>query len=245
MRVVSSSRSGEFRQGFQVSSRRVGNFVMAEVVREDGENGMSVVDEVGAPMEEGIMESLCDVAVRTSGLLADYIRFTGRVRYIGGDETVGDPVGAVGSRSVSWRLAPDLVDESRWSVFPRRGLLFEEVFHLPRWDVRTVASVVNQNAEIRGQVMGRFFLESTRSFQVPKEFECDRAFLAEPADTIYVEKMNAYLFQGEGRHPMMTDNRVRNILVRERQWKTAFALLVGTGRWGSFQDYTYFREPGV
>ena len=50
--------------------RRFGNFVMAEVAREDGENRMSVVDEVGTPME-GIMESLCDVAIRTGGLLAD------------------------------------------------------------------------------------------------------------------------------------------------------------------------------
>ena len=37
-------------------------------------------------------------------------------------------------------------------------------------------------------------------------------------------------------------------MVREtdpRQWKTAFALLVGTGRLVSFQDYNYFREPGA
>ena len=60
--------------------------------------------------------------------------------------------------------------------------------------------------------------------------------------------MNAHLFRGEGRHPMMTDDRVRNIVVREtdsRQWKTAFALLVGTGRVLSFHDNTYFREPGA
>ena len=161
---------------------------------------------------------------------------------------MGDPVGTVGSPSVSWRLVADLVDESCWSVLPRRGLVWEDFCHLPRWDVRTVDSLVNQNAEIRGQVMERFLRESTRSFQVPKEFDCYRAFLADPADAIYVEKMNAYLFRGEGRHPMMTDDRVRNIVVREtdpRQWKTAFALLVGTGRLVSFQDYTYFREPGA
>ena len=237
---------GDFRHGYRVCFLPVGNFVMAELVREDGENGMSVDEDVGTPMEEGIMESLCDVAIRMSGLLADYIRFMGR--YIGGDETVGDPVGTFGSPSVSRRLAPDLVYESRRSVFPRRGLVWEDVCHLPRWDVRTVASVVNQNAKMRGQVMERFLRESTRSFQVPKEFECDRAYLADPADAICVEKMNAYLFRGEGRHPMMADDRVRNIVVREtdsRQWKTAFALLVGTGRWGSFQDYTYFREPGA
>ena len=75
-----------------------------------------------------------------------------------------------------------------------------------------------------------------------KAFECDRAFLADPADATYVDKMNAYLFRGEGCHLMMTDDRFRNIVVREtdpRQWNTAFSLLVGTGRLVSFQDYTY------
>ena len=56
-------------------------------MREDGEKGMSVVEEVGTLMEEGVMESMCYVAIRTSGLLADYIRFTGRVRNIGGEGT--------------------------------------------------------------------------------------------------------------------------------------------------------------
>ena len=32
---------------------------------------MSVIDKVGTLMEEGIMESFCDVAIRTSGLVAD------------------------------------------------------------------------------------------------------------------------------------------------------------------------------
>ena len=66
-------------------------------MREDGENGMSVIDEVGTPMEEGIMESLCDVSIRTGRLLADYIRFTGRVLYIGG----GDREGPAGYRRKS------------------------------------------------------------------------------------------------------------------------------------------------
>ena len=46
----------------------------------------------------------------------------------------------------------------------------------------------------------------------------------------------------------MTEDRVRNVVVREtdpRQWNTAFALLVGTDRLVSFQNYTYFREPGA
>ena len=85
--------------------------------------------------------------------------------------------------------------------------------------------------------MERFRRESTRSFQVPKKFEYDRGLLADPADAIYVEKMNAYLFRGEWRHPMMNDDRVRNVVVRETdpcQLKTAFAFLVGTGRLLSF-----------
>ena len=216
-------------------------------MREDGEKGTWGICEVDTPMEEGIMESVCDVANRTKGLLAKYLRFMGRVRYIGGEESAEDPVGTVGSPSVSWRLTQDVVDESRWSVFPRRSLMWECICQLSRWDVQTVASVVNQNAEIRAQVIQRFLRESTRSFQVPKEIECDRAFLADPADSIYVGKMNAYFFHWEGRHLMMTDDRVR-VVVREtdpRQWKTAFALLVGTVRLVSFQEYTYFREPGA
>ena len=57
---------------------------------------------------------------------------------------------------------------------------------------------MNQKTEIRGQVMERYLRESTRSFQVPNEFECDRVFLADPADAIYMEKMHAYFSEGKG-----------------------------------------------
>ena len=83
-------------------------------MREDGENGMSVFGKVGNLMEEGILETLCDVSIRTNGFLANYLRFTGRVRYVGGNESAEDPVGTVGSPKVSWRLAQVVVDESRW-----------------------------------------------------------------------------------------------------------------------------------
>ena len=105
-----------------------------------------------------------------------------------------------------------------------------------------------QNAEVRGQVVYRFIRESVRSFQVPEELACDRAFLGDPADAAYGEKMNDFPLREVGRHPLMTDDRSRNIIVREtdpRQWKTSFALLAGTGRLVSFQDYTYFRESGA
>ena len=36
--------------------------------------------EAGTSMEDGVMESLCDVAIQGHGLLADYLRFTGRIR---------------------------------------------------------------------------------------------------------------------------------------------------------------------
>ena len=110
------------------------------------------------------------------------------------------------------------------------------------------ASVAIQNAKVRGQVVDRFIRESVRSFQVPDELACDRAVLGDPADAAYVEKMNDFLLRVVGRHPLMTDERSRNIVVREtdpRHSKTSFALLAGTGRLVSFQDYTYFREPGA
>ena len=199
-------------------------------------------------MADGVMESLCDVAIRGHGLLADYLRFTGRIRCTTSEGTEEEPVGTVGTSLETWRLAPGAVDESLWAVFPRRELLCEDVCRLSRWDVRMAATVAIQDAEVRGQVVHRFIRESVRSFQVPDELACDRAFLGDLADAAYVEKMNDFLLRGFGRHPLLTDKCSRNIVVREtdpRQWKTSFALLAGTGRLVSFQDYTYFREPGA
>ena len=79
-----------------------------------------------------------------------------------------DPVGIVGTALETWRLAPGVVDESRWAVFPRRELLWEDSCQPSRWDVRRAASVAIQNAEVRGQVFGQFIRESVRSFQVPE-----------------------------------------------------------------------------
>ena len=90
---------------------------------------------------------------------------------------------------------------------------------------------------------------SSRSF-IPgaKIVKGDRAFLVEAAHAIYVECMNECLFRRVRRHPTLTDDRVRNVVVHEmnpRRWKTAFALFVGTGWLVSFQDYTNFRGVGA
>ena len=194
------------------------------------------------------MESLCDVAIQGHGLLANYLRFTGRIRCTTSEGAVVDSVGTVETALETWRLVPGVVDESRWALFPRRELLWEDVCRLSRWDVRMAVWVAIQNAEVRGQVVDRVIRESVRSFQVPEELACDRAFLGDPADAAYVEKMIDFLLCGVGRHPLMTDDRSCNIVVREtdpRQWKTSFALLAGRGRLVRFQDYTYVREPGA
>ena len=47
-------------------------------------------------MEHGVMESLCDVFQRR-GFLADYFRFTGRIRCTVSEGDVKDPVGIVGA----------------------------------------------------------------------------------------------------------------------------------------------------
>ena len=57
----------------------------------DGENGMLVIDKLDTPMEDGMMESLCDVTIRTTWLLANYLGFTGR------DECVLVPRGMTSS----------------------------------------------------------------------------------------------------------------------------------------------------
>ena len=83
-------------------------------------------------VEDGIMKSLYDVAVKGDGALVGYKRFTGRVRYNDGDEAPEEPIGTVGSPLKSWRLSPGVVDESRWAVFSRRGIVWEDLSQLPR-----------------------------------------------------------------------------------------------------------------
>ena len=193
----------------------------------------AAMGEADTSMDDGVMESLCDVSIQGHGFLADYLRFTGRIRCTISEGAVEEPVGTVGTALETWRLASGAVDESRWAVFPRRELLWDDVCRLSRWDFRMAASVSVQNAEVRGQVVERFIRESVRSFHVPDELACDRAFLGDQADAAYMEKMIDFLLRGVGRHPLMTDERSRNIVVREtdpRQWKTSFALLAGTGR---------------
>ena len=98
-----------------------------------------------------------------------------------------------------------------------------------------------QNPEFRSRLIERVIRDSVRSFQFPKELVCEQTYRVDPADAVYLEKMNDFLLRGVCRHPLMTDDRILNIDVRERnplQWKTSFALLVDTDRVVSFRDYT-------
>ena len=88
--------------------------------------------EADTSMEDGVMESPCDVAMQGSGLLANYLRFTGRIRCTTSEGAVEELVGTVGTASETWRLAPGVVDESRWAVFSLRELLWEDVYRLSR-----------------------------------------------------------------------------------------------------------------
>lgn len=77
---------------------------------------------VGMSLEDGVIDSLCDVAIReVDGFVADYFRYFGRFRYLGGEGAIEEATGTVGSPSIAWRLAEGSIDEGRWSVFPRRG----------------------------------------------------------------------------------------------------------------------------
>ena len=155
---------------------------MSHEIQPEVAHQAAATGEADTSMKDGVMESLCDVAIQGHGLLADYLRFTGRIRCTTSEGDVEEPVGTVGTALETWRLVPGVVDESRWAVFPRREILWEDVCRLSRWDVRRAASVAIQNAEVHGQVVDRFIRESVRSFQVPEELACDRAFLGDPED---------------------------------------------------------------
>ena len=105
---------------------------MSDEVQPEVAHQAAAIGEADTSIESGVLESLCDLAIRGHGFLADYLRFTRRIRCTNSDGAVEEPVGTVRTALETWRLVPGAVDESRWAVFPRRELLWEDVCRLSR-----------------------------------------------------------------------------------------------------------------
>ena len=70
---------------------------MSDEMQPEVAHQVEATGDADTSMEDGVMESLCDVGIQRRGLLADYIRFTGRIRGTASEGAVENPVGTVGS----------------------------------------------------------------------------------------------------------------------------------------------------
>ena len=91
---------------------------MSDEIQPEVGHQAAATGEADTSMEDGVMESLCDVTIQGQGFLADYLRFTGRIRCTTSEWAVEEPVGTVGTALETQRLVLGVVDESRWAVFP-------------------------------------------------------------------------------------------------------------------------------
>ena len=95
------------------------------------------------------------------------------------------------------------------------------------------------------EVCRRFFERSRRRFQIPGNFRCDRTFLEERRDGLYVTAMHTWLFEGCERLPMLGCDAMRKVVVDERgqrEGKTLWSMFKGAGRVISFPDYACLRS---
>ena len=154
------------------------------------------------------------------------------------------PAGTIGDPVVSYLLDGDVVDDGSWAALPRAGFGWEDVRELGRWDTRQVSVAALHRPSYTEEICRRFVDASRCRYQIPGTVRYDRTFLVDAVDGLYVKKTSAWLFDGVGRFPVMSRGSVRNVVVDERlqrERKTAFSLLIGSGRVISFADYTCFR----
>ena len=94
------------------------------------------------------------------------------------------------------------------------------------------------------EVLRRFLERSLCRFQIPVDVRCDRTFLEEARDGLYVNAMHTWLFEAGERFTMLGCDAMRNVVVNGRgqsYGKTSSSMFMGAGRVISFRDYACFR----
>ena len=203
-----------------------------------------IVPDTGE-VEDGIVDIISGLrGSQAGGSAGGYVRYAGRRVFVEGGVLPVVPAGTIRDPVLSYLLDEDVVDDGSWAALPRAGLGWEDVRELGRWDTRQVPEAASLRPSYAEEICRRFVDASRCRYQIPGTVRCDRTFLVDAVDGLYVKKTSAWLFDGVGRFPVMSSGSVRNVVVEERlhrEWKTAFSLLVGSGRVISFADYTCFR----
>ena len=105
------------------------------------------------------------------------------------------PEGTVGTAVQSYKLDAAVVDGGEWSIFLRADFTLGELVTLRRWDVRKVGMVGLASPQCAEEVRGRFLERLRCRFQIPADVRCDRTFLEEARDGLYVKAMHTWLFE--------------------------------------------------
>jgi len=156
-----------------------------------------------------------------------------------------------GTLGVDVKLGEPLVVEGlrhAWARWPRGGVTATEFARAARRDAALVGAVMESGpSEWAGQAYRRWASGyGQHMYQIPEGVRCDRTWLKEAADASYVERMAAFLFEGEGKEPPVLAPEVYRTPpllgsdVRERR-KTALSASVVFGRVLSFDDFTVAR----
>ena len=196
-------------------------------------------------IEDGIVDVVADLrGSRGAVTIEGYDRYTGRPDVIAGAAFPVCPAGTVRDPVPSHLLDGAVVDDGSLAALLRAGFVWEDVRELGRWDMRQVSVVALLRPSYAEEICRRFVDAPRCRYQIPGTVRCDRTFMGDAVDGLYVKKTSAWLFDGVGRFPVTSTGSVRNVMVDERlqrEWKTSFSLLVGSGRVISFADYTCFR----
>ena len=165
--------------------------------------------------------------------------------YADGELVAEDQEETVGAAVQSFVLDPAVVDDGSWSSYPRAHFTWASLVALRRWDGRRVG-VVALSRPPSAEIVRCGFLERSRCrFQIPSEIRCDRTFVEEARDGLYVKAMHTWLIEGGTPMPVLTTDAIRNVVMGERsarEWKTSLSMLMGSGHLISFADYQCFRS---
>ena len=213
-------------------------------------SGGAATDAGADPGVSELDENIVDVVASLRGaasaglLVARYDRYVGCTDFVEGDLVVEAPEWTVGTAVQSYKLDAAVVDGGEWSIFPRTDFTWGELVALRRWDVRKVGIVGLARLQCVEEVLRCFLQRSRCRFQIPADLRCDRTFLEEARDGLYVKAMQMWLFEGGESLPMLECDAMRKVVVDERgqlEGKASLLMFMGAGRVISFPDYACFR----
>ena len=136
---------------------------------------------------------------------------------------------------------------------PRVGITDDDLATLARdrLDARAVVDYMRSAEDTWGRAAGRRFANGppgSQRYQIPASIRCDRSWLRDVNDAIYVDRMDAFLWKGTPEEPPFISVASvfvcpRTLSERQRaEWKTALSLSVISKSVVSYDDHFALRH---